>query len=216
MWAYPCICHPPIHPSIQKLLRPSYLPTKTGTHLAHTSLVWLRFLHLRLDVFERDVWGLKLCILKKKKLGEKTYFLKPPSERNFDFMVLIIFLQNHSRIKHKDAEIVPLSHAPQWGSLVRKTRRHPPPAPTLFFNFAFYTPTIYNLLKVRQRQPGSCLMHLLRLRGACMGNTSLAETIHFLIRVIPFSVGGRKPFPSATIPNMALPQKELPDLTDLT
>lgn len=66
------------HPSIQKLLRPSYLPTKTGTHLAHTSLVWLRFLHLRLDVFERDVWGLKLCILKKKKLGEKTYFLKPP------------------------------------------------------------------------------------------------------------------------------------------
>lgn len=64
--------------------------------------------------------------------------LSSPTERNFDFMVLIIFLRNHSRIKHKDAEIVPLSGAPQRASLVKKTTT---PLPShLFFNFSFYKP----------------------------------------------------------------------------
>lgn len=79
-------------------------------------------------------------------------------------MVLIVFLRNHSRIKHKDAEIVPLSDAPQWGSLVKKTTRSFPHA--LFFKLLFfYNSTLYNLLKGRQKEPGSSLMHLLRLCG---------------------------------------------------
>lgn len=71
---------------------------------------------------------------------EKMYFLQLLSERNFDFMVLIIFLRNHSRIKPRDIEIVPLSDTPQWGSLVKKTTRRVFFPPALFFNFSFYNP----------------------------------------------------------------------------
>lgn len=109
---------------------------------------------------ERYVKWFQLCLWKENR--EKKCFLELPSERNFNFMVLIIFLRNHSRIKHKDAESVPLSDAPQWGSLVKKKTRSFPPA--LFSNFSFYNPTLYNLLKERQKEPGSSLMHLLRLR----------------------------------------------------
>lgn len=58
------------------------------------------------------VWS-DVFIFVPKETKEKRCFLAVLSERNFDFMVLIIFLHNHSRRKHKDAEIVPLSHAPQ-------------------------------------------------------------------------------------------------------
>lgn len=81
-------------------------------------------------------------LLSKENMEGKC-FLELPSERNFDFMVLIIFLHNHSRRKHKDAEIVPLSDAPQWGSLVKKTTRtHPPPSLpflTSLFTIQHYT-----------------------------------------------------------------------------
>lgn len=74
-------------------------------------------------------------------------FLDVLSERDFDFMVLIIFLCNHSRIKRGDAEVVPLSDAPQWGSLVKETT-------LLSFLISLFT-IQRNLLKERQKRPGS-------------------------------------------------------------
>lgn len=77
----------------------------------------------------------------KTLLGRKSCFLDLLQENIFDFMVLIIFLRNHSRIKHKDSEIFPLSAAPQWSSLVKKTTRSffSPFSPLLFFTSLFFT-----------------------------------------------------------------------------
>lgn len=76
----------------------------------------------------------------KTLLGRKSCFLELLPENIFDFMVLIIFLRNHSRIKHKDSEIFPLSAAPQWSSLVKKTTRSffSPFSPLLFFTSRFF------------------------------------------------------------------------------
>lgn len=70
------------------------------------------------------------------------------SERNFDFMLLIIFLQTHSRIKRKDAEIVPLSQTPQWASLVKKTR----PPPLLSFLTSLFTIQHYTTYLKKDRR----------------------------------------------------------------
>lgn len=116
-------------------------------------------------------------------------------------MVLIIFLRNHSRIKHKDAEIVPLSDAPQWGCLVKKTTRSFPPPPSSllsFFNFSL----LYDLLKETQKE------------GAWKQFNAFIETVRFtysrtqawqkqfsLLILILWEVKG--PFRSVTAPNMA-------------
>lgn len=122
----------------------------------------------------------------KEKL-EKCWFLELFPENIFDFMVLIIFLRNHSRIKHKDLEIVSLSAAPQWSSLVKKTTR------TFFLSFLptalfffYFSPSLsllffffYNSLKERRMGPRSSFVHLFGVCGSHVTDTCLAETILF-------------------------------------
>ena len=124
MWVYPTVQAVNVDLSMQSVInpstqKPSFHPTYLSAHLQLTYN----------SPFLLSCSSKSRCIHLTQEQKKKTCFLELPSERNFDFMVLIIFLRNHSRIKHKDAEIVPLSDAPQWGCLVKKTTRSSPPPP---------------------------------------------------------------------------------------
>lgn len=128
--------------------QPSSLDAQVGTPAASRLL----FPHLKQvdDGAESHRRGGEWSQLSPKRddSEKKGVSLSSPTERNFDFMVLIIFLRNHSRIKHKDAEIVLLSGAPQRASLVKKTTRSPPSIS--FFLTSLFT-NQYSSLTERQR-----------------------------------------------------------------
>lgn len=123
-------------PSIQKDFPPSCLTLHTWKHLKHTLLlhlsVWQAFLNLKrrfIDYFEREK-------------QEKRCFLELLPSNIFDFMVLIIFLRNHSRIKHKDFPFsLTTMELPSQGN--NKEFFFSPFCPLLFFNFTLFFFTTY-------------------------------------------------------------------------
>lgn len=90
----------------------------TSEDACNTLLVAFQFRQVDTRPKSCGRWVLIFQLFFNKENLKKRLFLELSSERIFDFMVLIIFLRNHSRIKHKDTEIVPLSVAPQRSSLV--------------------------------------------------------------------------------------------------